>query len=147
LGLLYGGSDATLLSAYYGDNDYHFIYNEISDIFSELLKSNLEFLKSGDFHKISLAAKFCPSLNTFFDYATLMCESISRRLFPQDLDPIYKKISEPHYAYRVRDRLHKEVIVPLRRALISRESYIPVREVPIQLFKETRLTHNITKLF
>jgi hypothetical protein len=135
-------SNASFLSAYYGDDDYRFIYNEISDLFSELLKSDLEFLKSGDLHKISLAAKFCPSLNTFFDYATLMCESISRRLFPQDLDPIYKKISEPHYAYRVRDRLHKEVIAPLRRALISRESYIPAGEVPIQLFKETRLTHN-----
>jgi hypothetical protein len=101
------GSDATLLSAYYGDDDYRFIYNEISDLISELLKSDLEFLKSGDLHKISLTAKFCPSLNTFFYYGTLMCESISRRLFPQDLDPIYKKISEPHYAYRVRDRLRK----------------------------------------
>jgi hypothetical protein len=136
------GSDATLLRAYYGDDDYRFIYNEISDLISELLKSDLEFLKSGDLHKISLAAKFCPSLNTFFDYGTLMCESISRRLFPQDLDPIYKKISGPHYAYRVRDRLCKEVIAPLRRALISRESYIPAGEAPIQLFKETRLTHS-----
>jgi hypothetical protein len=135
-------SNANFLSAYYGDDDYRFIYNEILDIFSKLLKFDLEFLKFVDLHKISLAAKFCPSLNTFFDYATLMCESVSRRLFPQDLDPIYKKILEPHYAYRVRDRLHKEVIAPFRRALISRESYIPAGEIPIQLFKETHLTHN-----
>ncbi|XP_059431663.1 uncharacterized protein LOC132165192 [Corylus avellana] len=132
-------SNGTFLSAYHGDADYRFIYNQISDLFSELLKSDLEFLKFGDLHKISLAAKFCPSLNTFFDYATLMCESIARRLFPQDLDLIYKKISEPHYAYRVRDRLRKEVIAPLRRALNSLESHIPAGEVRIQ---ETCLTHS-----
>ncbi|KAB9415855.1 hypothetical protein FH972_027034 [Carpinus fangiana] len=139
--------------AYYEDVKYHFLYNHISDLFTDLLKSDLELLKSGNFQKISLAAKFCPSLNSSLDLSTFMCESIAKRLFPQNSDSMYKRISEKHYSYRVRDRLRKEVIAPLRRALNSPEfytslskrslhAYIPPAKVTTELLKETVLTRN-----
>ncbi|KAB8873447.1 hypothetical protein FH972_026787 [Carpinus fangiana] len=89
---------------------WRFLYNQISDIFSDLLKSDLDLLKSSNLHKISLAAK-------------------------------------------VRDRLHKEIIAPLRRALNllefymslskwSLHDYIPAAEVTTKLLKETVLTHS-----
>ncbi|KAE7998916.1 hypothetical protein FH972_003409 [Carpinus fangiana] len=146
----------SFVHAYYGDENYRFLYNQISDIFSELLKSDLEFLKSGNLQKISHAVECCPSLNSFLDLTTFMCESIARRLFPQDSDSLYKRISEPQYAYRARDCLRKEVIAPLRRALNSPELYtilnkrsllpsIPALNVPTELAKETLLTRNKDK--
>jgi hypothetical protein len=144
---------ATFVIAYYEEAEYRFLYNHISDVFTDLLKSDFELLKSGNLQKISLAAKFCPSLNSFLDLSTFMCESIAKRLFPRNSDSEYKKISELDYSYRVRDRLRKEVIAPLRRTLnlpefytsLSKRSlhaYIPAAEVTTELLKETVLTRN-----
>jgi hypothetical protein len=130
------------ISVYYEDANYRFVYNRISDVFSDLLKSDLDLLKSGNPREISLAAKCCPSLNSFLDLTTYFCESIARRLFPQDSNPEYKKISEPDYSYRVRDHLRKEVIAPLRRALSlgkrSLHPYIPATEVTTERYTNYR---------
>ncbi|KAL8093844.1 hypothetical protein AgCh_035646 [Apium graveolens] len=72
----------------------------------------------------SLAAKWCPSLDKSLDRSTLLCESIARKIFPKQLYPEYEGVEDAHYAYRVRDRLRKEVLVPLRKALQLPEVYM-----------------------
>ncbi|CAF2348831.1 unnamed protein product [Brassica napus] len=98
---------------YSQDPDYRFLHERVSDLFADYLKKDLEFLASGETNKISLAAKWCPSLDSSFDKATLLCESIARRIFPRESFPEYEGVEEAHYAYRVRDRLRKQVLVPL----------------------------------
>ncbi|KAF7136282.1 hypothetical protein RHSIM_Rhsim08G0161800 [Rhododendron simsii] len=44
-------------------------------------------------------------------------------MFPLDSDPEYKEMEEAHYAYRVRHRLRKQVLVPLREAVNLPESF------------------------
>jgi hypothetical protein len=111
------------IERYIYDPKYRFLHIQISRLFVELLKADLEYLISGQLAKISLASKWCPSLDSSYDRSTLFCESVARRLFPYDSCPEYRGIDEAHYAYRVRDRLRKEVLVPLRRALGLVEIY------------------------
>ncbi|KAI5330400.1 hypothetical protein L3X38_029798 [Prunus dulcis] len=103
------------LNRYWSDSDYQFLHDQISDLFAECLKSDMECLKRNNY--ITLAAKWCPSIYSSFDRATLLCESIARKVFPPELYPEYEGIDDEHYAYRVRDRLKKEVLVPLRKAM------------------------------
>ncbi|KAJ8647552.1 hypothetical protein MRB53_000575 [Persea americana] len=51
-----------VLERYYSDSNYRFLHDKISDFFAESLKSDIGFLNSGEFKKIGLAAKWCPSL-------------------------------------------------------------------------------------
>lgn len=75
-------------------------------------------LASGEIKDLSLAAKWCPSLESCYDHSTLLCEAIARRLFPKGSAPdLPEDLPEAHYAYRVWDRLRKEALVPLRHAL------------------------------
>ncbi|CAK9319387.1 unnamed protein product [Citrullus colocynthis] len=106
------------------DPSFQLLYDRISDFFADCLKSDLQFLNSGELRKISLAAKWCPSVDSSFDRSTLLCESIARKIFPRESDPEYEGIEEAHYAYRVRDRLRKQVLVPLRKVLELPEVYI-----------------------
>ncbi|GMH03908.1 hypothetical protein Nepgr_005747 [Nepenthes gracilis] len=135
------------------DPDYKFIHERISDLFADYLKSDLQSLNSGELNKISLASKWCPSLDSSFDRSTLLCERIARKIFPQELYPGYEGIEEAHYAYRVRDRLRKEVLVPLRRALELPEVYIGanqwnslpynrVASVAMRTYKQLFLKHD-----
>jgi hypothetical protein len=101
------------------DPKYRFLYNKISYLFAELLKADLEYLISGQLSKISSASKWCPSLDSSYDRSTLFCESIARRIFPYDSCPEYRELDECHYADRVRNRLQKEVLVPLRRNFLK----------------------------
>ncbi|KAK3018157.1 hypothetical protein RJ639_003827 [Escallonia herrerae] len=101
-----------------------YLYERISDFFAESLKSDLQLLNSGELKKISLAAKWCPSLDSAFEKSTLLCESIARKIFSRESYPEYEGAEEAHYAYRVRDRLRKEVLVPLRKALELPEVFI-----------------------
>jgi hypothetical protein len=96
---------------------YRFLHNQISNLFAKLLKADLEYLISGQLTKISLASKWCPSLDSSYDRSTLLSESVARKLFPCDSCPEYRELDEFQYAYRVRNRLQEEVLVPLRRAL------------------------------
>ncbi|XP_074303742.1 uncharacterized protein LOC141638225 [Silene latifolia] len=116
------------MSKYNDDPNYRFLHAQVSQLFSYYLKSDMEQLTSGKCNKLSLAAKWCPSLDSSFDRCTLMCESIARNLFPRDKYPEYQGIEDSHYAYRIRDRLRKEVLVPLRRALKLPEVYISAHE-------------------
>ncbi|KAK9276577.1 hypothetical protein L1049_006112 [Liquidambar formosana] len=137
------------MERYNNDPVYRFLHNQVSHLFAEHLKSDLQNLNSGNVRNLSFAAKWCPSLYSFFDRSTLLCESIARRMFPREMYPEYEGIEDAHYAYRVRDRLRKQVIVPLRKALKLPEIYmsankwgvLPYSRVPSIAMK------NYTELF
>lgn len=139
-----------LLQRYNTDPDFRSLHDRVSDHFAECLKRDREFLDSGSVNKISLAAKWCPSVDSSFDRSTLLCESVAKRLFPKEE---YEGVEEAHYAYRVRDRLRKEVLVPLRKALELPEVYIGVNRwdslpynrvasVAMKFYKEKFLKHD-----
>ncbi|KAH6807053.1 Uncharacterized conserved protein UCP015417 [Perilla frutescens var. hirtella] len=107
------------------DPHFKFLHEQVSDLFAQQLRSDMEMLKSGNLNKISLASKWCPSLGSSFDRITLLCETVAKKVFPrEEYAEEYEGVEEAHYAYRVRDRLRKEVLVPLRRALQLPEVYI-----------------------
>ncbi|KAG7550482.1 von Willebrand factor A-like domain superfamily [Arabidopsis thaliana x Arabidopsis arenosa] len=145
------GKDA--FTRYSHDPDYRYLHERVSDLFANQLKRDLEFLTSDQTNKISLAAKWCPSLDSSFDKATLLCESIARKIFPRESFPEYEGVDEAHYAYRVRDRLRKEVLVPLRKTLQLPEVYMGARNwdtlpynrvasVAMKTYKDIFLNHD-----
>ncbi|KAK1398998.1 GPI inositol-deacylase PGAP1-like protein [Heracleum sosnowskyi] len=113
---------------YVRDPDYRFLYETVSAYFADCLKMDMKMLELGKLGGISLAAKWCPSLNSCFDKSTLLCESIARKIFPKEMYDEYEGLEDAHYAYRVRDRLRKQVLVPLRKALQLPEVYMGVSE-------------------
>ncbi|XP_068304773.1 uncharacterized protein [Pyrus communis] len=138
---------------YERDPDFRFLYERVSDLFAECLKSDMENFKANQYKKISLAAKWCPSIDSSFDKATLLCESIAKKVFPRESYLEYEGVEEAHYAYRVRDRLRKEVLVPLRKVLELPEVYIGanqwglipynrVASVAMKFYKEKFLKHD-----
>ncbi|XP_059443669.1 uncharacterized protein LOC132175667 [Corylus avellana] len=141
------------LERYKSDKEFQILHDSVSDLFAKFLKADVELLNSGNFYDISLAAKWCPSLDCSFDKSILLCESIARRVFPVDSHPEYRGIEDAHYAYRVRDRLRKEVLVPIRKSLELPEVYmsanrwneIPYNRIPsvaMNLYREKFLKHD-----
>jgi hypothetical protein len=135
---------------YTTDPKFKCLYDSICTHFADCLKKDLQFLKSGSLTKISLAAKWCPSLGSSFDRSLLLCESIAKRIFPKEE---YEGVEEAHYLYRVRDRLRKHVLVPLRKALELPEVFISanqwgsipynrVASVAMKFYKEKFLKHD-----
>ncbi|KAL3845515.1 hypothetical protein ACJIZ3_002918 [Penstemon smallii] len=135
------------------DPDFKFLHDRVSDLFADRLRSDLKLLSNGEYYNISLAAKWCPSLDSSFDKFTLLCETIAKKVFPREEYKEYVGIEESHYAYRVRDRLRKQVLVPLRKALELPEVYIGandwgsipynrVASVAMKLYKEKFLKHD-----
>ncbi|KAI3910107.1 hypothetical protein MKW98_014492 [Papaver atlanticum] len=100
------------------------LHDRVSEIFAEFLISDLKHLNSGETGKITLASKWCPCLDSSFDKATLLCESIARRIFRRSSCPEYEGVEESHYAYRIRDRLRREYLIPLRKVLELPEVYM-----------------------
>ncbi|CAL5395235.1 unnamed protein product [Camellia sinensis] len=138
---------------YKRDPDYKFLHDRVSDFFAELLRSDMQYYNANELNKISLASKWCPTLDSSYDKATLMCESIVRKVFPREEHVEYQNIEEAHYAYRVRDRLRKEVLVPLHKALQLPEVYISanrwnelpytrVASVAMKLYKKLFYKHD-----
>ncbi|TXG72299.1 hypothetical protein EZV62_000878 [Acer yangbiense] len=116
------------LEKYKSDSNYRLFYDSVCDVFADVLKSDMEFLKANELSKISLAAKWCPSIDSSYDKASLICEGIARRIFPRESDTEYEKLEEAHYVYRVRDRLRKQVLVPLHKALQLPEVFMSANE-------------------
>ncbi|KAK4856640.1 hypothetical protein QYF36_019595 [Acer negundo] len=116
------------LEKYKSDSNYRLFYDSVCDVFADVLKSDMEFLKANELSKISLAAKWCPSIDSSYDKASLICEGIARRIFPRESDKEYEKLEEAHYVYRVRDRLRKQVLVPLHKALQLPEVFMSANE-------------------
>ncbi|OMO95315.1 hypothetical protein COLO4_15986 [Corchorus olitorius] len=116
------------LDKYNSDSDYRFLFDHICELFAEYLKSDIKNLNEGKLFDISLAAKWCPSIDSSYDKTTLIYEGIARRVFPRDSEKEYKELEEGHYAYRIKDRLRKQVLVPLHKALELPEVYMSAKE-------------------
>lgn len=123
---IYSGKKS--IERYYSDPVYRFLHNKVSQVFADALKIDLDNMNAGNLYNISFAAKWCPSLYSFYDRSTLICESIAKKLFPREAHPEYDGIEDSHYAYRVRDRLRKEVLAPLRKVLKIPEVYMSANE-------------------
>ncbi|GJY84743.1 hypothetical protein Tco_0498769 [Tanacetum coccineum] len=104
------------------------LHDQVSYLFAEFLRSDIELLKSGESMKISLAAKWCPSVDSSYDKALLICESIARILYPWDSDSEFEALDELSYIVRIKNKLRKEVLVPLRNALMLPEVYMSAKE-------------------
>ncbi|BFG34997.1 hypothetical protein CerSpe_212710 [Prunus speciosa] len=113
-----------------GDTDYRFLHDRVSDIFADYLREDIQNLEKQQEEILSSAAFFCPPVGSSLDRATLLCESIARKVFPIES----QGLQEAHYADRVRDRLSKEVLVPLAEFLISEGSQ--GRGCPIKKYLE-----------
>ncbi|PQQ02685.1 uncharacterized protein Pyn_34517 [Prunus yedoensis var. nudiflora] len=125
------------LDRYQSDLDYRFLHDRVSDIFADCLKFDIQnFNKhhqqqqqsindgdegetSAECLEITSAAKLCPDFDSPFNHATLLCESIAKKVFPRESYPEYQGIEEADYTDRVRQRLREEVLVPLGKALMS----------------------------
>nr|GMD59741.1 uncharacterized protein LOC109185905 isoform X2 [Ipomoea batatas] len=123
------------LQTYITDEKYRLLHDKISDLFAEMLEADLEKLKSGKLGDISLAAKWCPTIDSSYDKTTLICESIARKLFPRDKYTEYEGLKEAHYVYKVRDRLRKQVLVPLHKALELPEVYMSSKQWNVLPYK------------
>ncbi|XP_020102912.1 uncharacterized protein LOC109720302 [Ananas comosus] len=145
-----GEAAARAVERYARDPAYRLLHDSAAELFAELLAADLRSLGSGAAHPhLSLAAKWCPSLDSCYDLSTLLCEAVARRLFPRESDPAYADLPDAHYAYRVRDRLRREALVPLRRALQLPEVYISAGEwglVPYERVASVAMK-NYTPLF
>ncbi|KAH7856846.1 hypothetical protein Vadar_006172 [Vaccinium darrowii] len=115
------------IERYYSDPVYRFLHNKVSDVFVDALKTDLDNMNAGNLYNLSFAAKWCPTVSSFFDRSTLICESIARKLFPREAHPKYDRIEESHYTYIIQVRLQKEVLVPLRKVLMIPEVYMSSR--------------------
>ncbi|KAJ3682308.1 hypothetical protein LUZ60_014881 [Juncus effusus] len=113
------------IERYNSDPNYRRLHDCTSDLFASLLAKDLNQLQSDNAtHHLSLAAKWCPSLDKSYDRSTLLCEAIACRLFPKTTNIEYVNMTYAYYAYIVRERLRKEVLVPLRKVLELPEVYI-----------------------
>ncbi|KAI4978014.1 uncharacterized protein LOC123404569 [Hordeum vulgare subsp. vulgare] len=122
------GAAARVLDMYSRDSTYRFLHDRTADLFAELLAEDMRKLSVGDVKHFSLAAKWCPSLDSSYDRSTLLCEAIARRLFPRgSSSELGDDLPDAHYAYRARQRLRRAAMVPLRAALKLPEVFISAR--------------------
>ncbi|KAL1451660.1 hypothetical protein WDU94_006018 [Cyamophila willieti] len=103
-----------LIDRYNSDANFQRLHDCVSEHFAVCLKQDLDSLKADKLTKISLAAKWCPSLDHSYDRSTLLCESIAKRIFRREDEA---QLNEVQYAFKVREKLRKQVLVPLRKAL------------------------------
>ena len=100
------------------DPHYRCLHLAIARLFAQQLQTDKAFLDSGDSikkSKISLAAKWAPSLEGFHDKQTLIATSIAEILFPRDRFP--PEDSRELYLKRARESYRSKYLAPLRREL------------------------------
>ncbi|KAF9111543.1 hypothetical protein BGX27_004765 [Mortierella sp. AM989] len=100
---------------------YRSIHIEVARLFANALSRDKERLKQSQ--SISLAAKWCPSLNQFHDNHTLIASTIAQILYPD------RRPEEGHVVYvnRIRQLLRQEYYVPLRKATPVLETMMAAR--------------------
>lgn len=98
MGLLIKGREISnakkALEKYNNDSDYRFLFYCTCDVFADLLKSDIRSLGRGEVRNISLAAKWCPSIDSSYDRSLLICEGIARRVFQRECEKGYEGIDE-----------------------------------------------------
>ncbi|KAG2607620.1 uncharacterized protein LOC120671399 [Panicum virgatum] len=147
-------ASARAVDRYSRDPTYRQLHDCTAELFADLLAEDMKKLADGKVNKISLAAKWCPSVDSCYDRSTLICEAIARRLFPKgSSSELPEDLEDEYYAYRVRKLLHKAALVPLRRALELPEIFISanawgdvvyprVASVAMNNYKEFFLKHD-----
>ncbi|KAL6888415.1 hypothetical protein ACP4OV_009441 [Aristida adscensionis] len=116
---------ARAVEMYRRDPTYRLLHDRTADLFAGLLAEDMRKLAAGQLREFSLAAKWCPSLDSSYDRSTLLCEAVARRLFPKGSSPeLAADLPDAHYAYRARERLRTAALVPLRRALKLPEVFV-----------------------
>ncbi|VAI92867.1 unnamed protein product [Triticum turgidum subsp. durum] len=119
---------ATAVERYGRDQNYRLLHDMTAEMFADLLAEDMKKLSEGNIN-LSLAGKWCPSVDSSYDRSTLICEAIARRLFPKCSAPdLAEDLPDAHYAYRARERLRKEAYVPLRHALELPETFMSAGE-------------------
>ncbi|KAF9089965.1 hypothetical protein BGX23_006336 [Mortierella sp. AD031] len=101
------------------ENDfYRVLHLEVARLFANALVRDKARLQKGQ--SVSLAAKWCPSLNQFHDNHTLIASTIAQILYPTKL------AGEDHATYvnRVRQLYRQEYYVPLRKATPVLETFM-----------------------
>ncbi|CAN6220571.1 unnamed protein product [Urochloa humidicola] len=119
---------ARALDRYIRDPRYRFLYDCTADVFADHLAEDMRKLAGGELNELSLAAKWCLSMDCSYDQSTLLCEAIGRRLFPKGSSPeLPEDLDDRYYAYHVRELLRKQALTPLRAALKVPEVFISDR--------------------
>ncbi|GJN38981.1 hypothetical protein PR202_gb28069 [Eleusine coracana subsp. coracana] len=118
---------ARAVDRYTRDPTYRLLHDRTADLFADLLAEDMKKLEQGRVNELSLAAKWCPSLESCYDRSTLLCEAIARCLFPKgSLPELPEDLEDEFYAYRARDLLRK-TLVRQRRALELPEIFMTAR--------------------
>ncbi|MBA0600035.1 hypothetical protein Gorai_006234, partial [Gossypium raimondii] len=141
------------IDKYNSDSNYRLLFDCVAEFFANYLKSNIKKLNDRKFFDITLAAKWCPSIDSSYDKATLICEAIARRGFPRKSEKESEGLEEAHYVYRVRDSLRKQVLVSMHKALEFPKLYmsankwnsLPYNRVPfiaMKTYKELFKKHD-----
>ncbi|KAL8100148.1 hypothetical protein AgCh_032417 [Apium graveolens] len=112
------------MDMYNNDVNYQFLHESVSTLFADLLKADMEWLNLKQPKNISLAGKWCPTIDSSYDKHTLICASIAKKLFPRETHREYEGIEEDQYVMAVKNRLRKQVLVPLHEALKLPEVYM-----------------------
>ncbi|KAG0044172.1 hypothetical protein BGZ83_010581 [Gryganskiella cystojenkinii] len=123
------------------DTFYRALHLEVARLFANALVRDKARMERGQ--SISLAAKWCPSLNQFHDEHTLIASTIAQILFPD------RREGEDTAAYvnRARAQLRQEYYVPLRKATpvletlmtSSRWDEIEYKRVPARAMKTNKV--------
>ncbi|KAK1395298.1 GPI inositol-deacylase PGAP1-like protein [Heracleum sosnowskyi] len=116
------------MDKYNADANYRFLHESVSTLFADLLKADVEWLNLNKAKSISLAGKWCPSIDSSYDKYLLICASIAKKLFPREIYPEYEGIGDDRYVLAVRDRLRKQVLVPLHEALKLPEVFMSAKK-------------------
>ncbi|KAG6552811.1 hypothetical protein Mapa_005759 [Marchantia paleacea] len=141
------------VKAYTSDPKFQALYLAVAKVFASRLLQDVKALHDGRLFEISLAAKWAPSLDNSFDLRTLLCYAIACQMFPKESSPEYEPLDDRKYGFAVRERLRKEVLVPLRKALDLPEihmsaqkwgevNYKRVASVAMKTYKDLFLTHD-----
>ena len=100
------------------DPFYRCLHLSVARLFAQQLKADKEALDSDDSiqkSRVSLAAKWAPSLEGFHDKHTMIATTIAEFLFPRDLFP--SEDSRELYLKHARESYRAKYLSPLRRHL------------------------------
>ena len=115
------------------DPFYHVLHLSVARLFAQQFKKDLEVLETNspeERRKISLAAKWAPSLEGFHDKHTIIATSIAAILYPHGTTGKEEEVkSREMYLKHAREHYRRYILSPLRKALevverdISAESF------------------------
>lgn len=122
------------------DPFYRALHLTVAKLFADRLRKDMDLLKAGkpkDVDKISLAAKWAPSLEGFHDKYTFIASSIAELLFPQatigkegDTRELYLKRAREQYRHFTLSRLRKALGVVERDITSGTFENIDYQKIP-----------------